>query len=148
MLSPAIESVIKPKRPIGPGWVQAQVALSDLPAILHLNPPETWIHKDGFTVMTAVEKPDAQPGEADLGPEYHVSISRNGWRCTSADAMWVLGQFDVADAKEDNHVPGGFVRHFLRPVADHLSGYECPCQDSEPAIREDKGDFVWRGVPR
>jgi hypothetical protein len=32
-------------------------------------------------------------------------------------------------------------------VADHLSGYECPCQETEPAIREDKGDFVWRAAP-
>lgn len=148
MLNQAIESVIKPKRPTGPGWALVPVPLNELHPLLHLNPPETWIHKDGFRVMTAVEKPDALPGEVDMGPEYHVSISRNGWRCTSVDAMWVLGQFDVTDAKEDNHVPGGFVRHFWRPVADHLSGYECPCQDSEPAIREDKGDFVWRGVPK
>jgi hypothetical protein len=33
-------------------------------------------------------------------------------------------------------------------VADRLSGYTCPCQNNEPAIREDKGDYVWRGVTR
>jgi len=24
---------------------------------------------------------------------------------------------------------------------------ECACVDEEPAIAEDKGDFIWRGVP-
>lgn len=67
-------------------------------------------------------------------------------RCTSADALWVLAEFDLLDAKEDNHVPGGKVRNWWRPVADHLSGYECPCTDEEPAVRENKGDYVWRGV--
>jgi hypothetical protein len=47
-----------------------------------------------------------------------------------------------------NHVPSGRVRNFWRPVADHLSGYECPCVADEPAIREDKGDYVWRGITR
>ena len=48
--------------------------------------------------------------------------------------------------REDNHVPGGFVRNFWRPVADRFSGYECACVATEPAIVEDKGDFVWRGI--
>ena len=28
--------------------------------------------------------------------------------------------------REDNHVPGGFVRNFWRPVADRFSGYGHP----------------------
>ena len=42
--------------------------------------------------------------------------------------------------------PNGCVRNFWRPVADHLSGYECPCVEHEPAMVEDKGDYVWRGL--
>ncbi|WP_395026564.1 hypothetical protein [Comamonas odontotermitis] len=109
---------------------------------------ECWEHSDGFHVISSVEHPEPAPGEMDLGPEYHITITHEHGRCRSSDALWVLSEFGVADAKEDNHVPNGFVRNFWRPVADHLSGYECPCQDSEPAMREDKGDFVWRGTPR
>lgn len=142
------ERVIQPKRPKeNSGWVQIPYPKHMLDPLLQVDPPDMWEHIDGFRVLSAVEKPTPLPGEVDVGPEYHLSISRNRWRCTLADAMWVLGQFDLADAKEDNHVPNGFVRNFWRPVADNLSGFECPCQETEPAIREDKGDFVWRGVP-
>jgi hypothetical protein len=89
-----------------------------------------------------------EPGQPELGPEYHLSVSLSGARCSAADALFVLAAFELTDAKEDNHVPSGRVRNFWRPVADKLSAYECPCVDDEPAIREDKGDFIWRGVTR
>lgn len=73
-------------------------------------------------------------------------MSKNQRRCTSAEASFVLHHFGLEDAREDNHVPSGMVRNFWRPVNDNLSGYECPCVDEEPAMREDKGDFIWRGV--
>jgi len=112
-------------------------------------PVEAWEHvQNGLFVLSAVEVA-TQPGKVDLGPEYHISISAMGnRRCSSADALWVLAQFDLIDALEDNHVPGGFVRNFWRPVADRFSGYECACVATEPAIVEDKGDFVWRGITR
>ena len=75
-----------------------------------------------------------------------MSVSYHGSRCDTAAAKWVKRQFNLEDATEDNHVPGGVVRNFWRPVADNLSGYQCPCVKTEPAIREDKGDFVWRGL--
>ena len=83
------------------------------------------------------------------GPEYHLSISRQHRtlgtrRCTSEEARWVLVQFRLEGAKEDNHVPGGMVRNFWRPVADHLVGRECLCVADENAISEDRGDFIWR----
>jgi hypothetical protein len=137
------DSVIKPKRPSGPGWrpLKQQLAVLGYPA-------EAWEHPEsGLFVLSAVEVVN-EPGKPSLGPEYHLSISANGQRCTSGDALWVLAQFDLSDAKEDNHVPSGMVRNFWRPVADHLSGYECPCNSDEPAMVEDQGDFVWRGVTR
>ena len=146
-----ITSVIQPKRPnaTATGWSTANHMLT---TVHHLNamgfPWQAWMHKDGLLVISAVEKPDPEPGEFDAGPEYHLSISAMGQRCTSAQALWALGQFDLIDAKEDNHVPSGRVRNFWRPVADRFSGFERPCQESEPAIREDKGDFVWRGITR
>jgi len=33
-------------------------------------------------------------------------------------------------------------------VADRFSGYERACVATEPAMVEDKGDFVWRGITR
>lgn len=139
--------VISPKRPAAPGWVRASGWAPPRELVALGYPVEAWAHRaNGLFVLSAVEKPDPQPGEMDVGPEYHLSISANGQRCSSADAVWVLAQFDLLDAKEDNHVPSGRVRNFWRPVADRLSGYECPCQDVEPAIRESKGDYIWRGV--
>lgn len=141
------ESIIKPKRPKDPRWQQE----APPPAALNLGfPIEVWWHPEHrLQAFSAVEVAH-DPGTVDLGPEYHLSISaedhRGKKRCTSADALWVLDQFGLTDAKEDNHVPGGIVRNFWRPVADKLSGYECPCVDEEPAIREDKGDFTWRGT--
>ena len=138
------ESIIKPKTPSGTGWVKIHNPIAALRSLGY--PHATWRHHaNGLLVISAVEVA-TDPGQPSLGPEFHLSISQNGARCSAADALWVLAQFNLTDAKEDNHVPGGKVRNFWRPVADHLSGYECPCTEVEPAIREDKGDYVWRGL--
>lgn len=141
-----VEAIVKPKRPRGPTWGRARWWVCP-PQLAELGyPVEAW--EDAATrlfVLSAVEV-TSEPGKPDLGPEYHLSVSRNGQRCSSEDALWVLDQFGLSDAKEDNHVPSGRVRNFWRPVADNLSGYECPCVADEPTIREDKGDFVWRGI--
>lgn len=140
------ESIIKPKRPATPGWRRAAWWTCP-PQLAELGyPVEAWEHPHtGLFALSAVEVV-AEAHGPDLGPEYHLSLSLNGGRCPSCDALFVLNAFGLVDAKEDNHVPGGFVRNFWRPVADNLSGYECKCVDEEPAMREDKGDFVWRGV--
>lgn len=140
-------SVIAPKRPVAPGWRQIHdkiQVLDDLGSAY-----EVWANYDAMLgVITSVEVAAEARGIAPLGPSYHVSISAFGKRCSAADALWVLGQFDLADAKEDNHVPSGNCRNFWRYVADNLSGYDCPCAETEPTIHEDKGDYVWRGAPR
>lgn len=143
------ESIIKPKRPTGEGWRRAvwwQQPTHAFPVAGY--PIEAWEHPNGLFVLSAVEVTEVEPGSEELGPEYHISVSRMGQRCSSAEALWAMAQFDLVDATEDNHVPSGCVRNFWRPVADRLSGYTCPCQDHEPAIHEDKGDYVWRGVTR
>ena len=141
-----VESILKVKRPIAPNWQRAAwwQCPPQLAALGY--PVEAWEHrKSGLFVLSAIEVAH-DPGQPDLGPEYHLSVSLNGQRCSLADALFALAAFGLEDAKEDNHVPNGRVRNFWRPVADHLSGYECSCVDEEPAIREDKGDFVWRGL--
>ncbi|WP_020160546.1 hypothetical protein [Methylobacter marinus] len=139
-------TIISPKEPAGTGWVK-------------MPPIPQWITmgfdgvafqhiESGLCAISAVEVAQAEPGAEHIGPEYHISISKRGQRCTMQEAKWVLKQFNLEDAEEDNHVPDGKVRNFWRPVADRLSGYQCPCKDSEPAIREDGGDYVWRGIPK
>jgi len=141
-----ITSIIKPKRPTAPGWRRIR-DVAHMPIAAMGYPFEVWAHDaNGPGVISAVEVAAEQAGMQPLGPAYHLSVSAFGQRCSSADAVWVLGQFDLVDAEEDNHVPNGKVRNFWRYVADHLSGIKCPCVEVEPAIVEDKGDFVWRGL--
>lgn len=140
-------TVIPPKRPIVPGWRRLPDAITrTLPIAGEGYPFEVWANDSAkLGVISAVEVASEARGLPALGPAYHLSVSRFGDRCSSADALWALAQFDLSDAKEDNHVPGGKVRNFWRYVADNLSGYEYACVDVEPAVREDKGDYVWRG---
>ena len=136
-------SVIKTKRPKGKGWVEGPTApVSEMFGY----PSKYWFYPERkIAVISAVEVA-SDPGEIELGPEYHISISKNRSRCSTNEARFVLKAFDMIDADEDNHVPGGFVRNYWKPVAENLIGYVCPCKEEEPAIVEDKGDFVWRGI--
>jgi hypothetical protein len=136
-------SIISVLRPKGDGWRELpcdKQFMFGQPARLFYNSQQS------LAVISAVEF--ASDGKIDKGPEYHISISRqlNGGprRCDSNQAKWVLDQFGLDGAEEDNHVPHGVVRNFWRPVATGLIGMECECKAEEPAIREDKGDFVWR----
>lgn len=142
-----VPSAVQPKRPKGGEWQQIPP-----PKIMQYDgfPVTVWLHtQSGIYVISTVEVVRPEPGEPEIGPEYHLSMSCYGRaRVRRQDAKWVLKQFGLEDAKEDNHVPHGIVRNFWRPVADNLSGYECPCIDEEPAMREDRGDYVWRGVTR
>jgi hypothetical protein len=143
-------NIIDPKRPTGPGWVRHPLMAAFAARVAQMGgyPTETWAHEQcDMWVVSSVEVA-TDPGQPELGPEYHLSVSAMGERCTPEQAAWVLQQFGLEDAREDNHTPGGKVRHFWRPVADKLSGYECPCVADEPAVREDKGSFVWRGVTK
>lgn len=142
----ASESIIQPKTPKSKEWISGPA----VPQAVTLGYPAlSFMHPTGLYVISAVEVTKQEPGAEALGPEYHISISkRGGRRCTMQEAKWVLRQFDCDDAEEDNHVPNGIVRNFWRPVADKFSGYQCPCKAAEPAMKEDKGDYVWRGVTR
>ncbi|WP_261533582.1 hypothetical protein [Burkholderia multivorans] len=144
-----IESVIKPRRPKADGWKFMGPASPE--ATLGYE-GECWFHRASCLFAISAVEVAAPEGGVSKGPEYHVSISLQTLagpaRCTSADAVFVLAAFDLLEAEEDNHVPNGLVRNFWRPVAEPLIGLECACKADEPAIVEDKGDFVWRGVTR
>lgn len=138
-----MHSIIKPKRPIIEGWRQGP---TPPPEVSLGYESEWWFHPVyKLSVISAVEV--AKDGDGiERGPEYHISVSKKGCRrCSSQEARLVLKQFDLEGAEEDNHVPYGIVRNFWRPVAESLIGLECACKESEPAMVEDKGDYVWRG---
>ena len=136
---------VKVLMPKGPGWREIPM---DKRFTLGY-PSRAFIHTSNLAVISSVEVA-SEPG-MDKGFEYHVSISKQSTsgsgRCTSNEACWVLKQFDLDGAEEDNHVPGGIVRNFWRPVANNLVGIECPCKEAEPEVKEDKGDFIWRPAP-
>ena len=117
-------------------------------------PIERWIEeKNDISVLSAVEVvAEKDNKEKYREPEYHLSMAkmlflpylpRVGRLDTNA-AKWVLCEFGLEYATEDNHVPHGMVRNFWRPVAGHLVGRPCPCIFTEVEIRENKGDYVWR----
>lgn len=136
-------SIIAPKRPSKDDWIYCGKAPSSITlgfeGHIWLSPSKS------LSVISAVEVAH-DFNDLDKGPEYHLSISRRQQRCTSNEARFVLRIFNMEDAEEDNHVPGGFVRNFWMPVNENLIGHECRCKSEEAAIIEDKGDFVWRSL--
>lgn len=137
-------SLFTVKRPNGTGW-------REVPGAQQFGlgyPARAFFHdRHNLAVISAVEV----ASDENKGPEYHISVSKQlagPQRCTSDEARWVLAQFDMDGAEEDNHVPIGKVRNFWRPLATGLIGKDCACKADESAIVEDKGDFVWRGVPK
>lgn len=145
------QSIIKPLRPkkIGRKVGQWNQWPTPEPLARAGYPCERWyLPEFMLQVISAIEVAYEGDGTSK-GPEYHISISKlqDGIlpsRVDSMQAKWVLEQFGLEGAEEDNHVAGGVVRNFWRAVAEPLIGKECACKEDEPAIKEDKGDFVWR----
>lgn len=140
-------SIIAVLRPQGSGWEEIEGAKRYTLGY----PSRAFYHnRSRLFVMSAVEVASDADG-IDKGPEYHISISKQlidgPVRCDSNEAKWVLAQFKLDGAEEDNHVASGKVRNFWRTVATGLIGLECACKAEESEIVEDRGDFVWRGTP-
>lgn len=141
--------IIKPLRPLNQApnrWFQSDAVMRSA------YPLERWIeYGSNVSVLSSVELAVEKDGSSNC-PEYHISISQMAWphgkfsvtRVDTNLAKWVLAEFGLDGAEEDNHVPHGVVRNFWRPVASTLVGKECPCKAEEVVIRENKGDFVWR----
>ena len=147
-----IQLIIKPLRPQGPGWVQWPVDTSAWDAKPYAI--ERWYNRGQETQVLSAVEVILPEGARETRPEYHVSVSglkhgaTKNYRCRDSRARWVLKEFGLDSWFEDNHVPHGLVRNFWRPVADPQVGDVCSCVESEPAVREMKGDYVWRDAPR
>jgi hypothetical protein len=149
----SLPSVIQPLRPKNQSRTQWFQDEAIHPQLLRAGYPiERWLHyATNINVLSAVEVATDKDGSSN-GPEYHISISKATWpngrytptRIDTNEAKWVLAEFGVDGAEEDNHVPHGVVRNFWRPVASGLVGKECKCKAEEVVIKEMKGDFIWR----
>lgn len=141
------DSIVQPKRPrnisawdILPGGVGPLAAMG--------YPYQRWMHKKlGIRVISAVEVATDTPGQPSTkGPEYHLSATihfagRLG-RVPAELIPWLLKEFDIEGAEEDNHVNAGIARNFWKPVAERLVGIECACKEDEPLVIE--GDYEYR----
>lgn len=140
-----IHDIIQPLQPkADPDWG----TLGDVRTQMRSGYPiEAWFHlRMELFVLSAVEVATDGDGTTK-GPEYHLSVSkrRGGCtpeRCMADEAKWMLEQFGLDGWEEDNHVPGGQVRNFWRPVAEPLIGKECACKKTEHLVVE--GDFEHR----
>lgn len=147
-----IRSVVQPLRPLRQGRTKWFRDFNIAAGLIKAGYPiERWLHyATDIQVLSAVEVAVDKDGSSN-GPEYHLSVSRavyvprfHAVRIDTNDAKWVLAEFGLDGAEEDNHVPNGVVRNFWRPVASGLVGKECRCKAEEVVIKEMKGDFIWR----
>lgn len=144
-----MESLIKPLTPNGNYWecvgrVPRELLFGYEGFYWHFPPRR-------FFVISALEV--VAPERVDLGPEYHVSLTKRDrkdrmLRTTRFEADFVVQAFGLEDADEDNHVPGGIARNFWLPVAEHLRGYVCPCKETEQPIHDKLNDYTWRVAPK
>lgn len=143
--------IVHPLRPAGGGWVQwpwYQPAGYARPYAI-----ERWYNRGQEVQAVSAIEIVLPEGAKEGRPEYHISVSglahgaERPYRCSDSRARWVLKQFGLEGWFEDNHVPHGVVRNWWRPVAEPKVGEICACVESEPTMREMKGDYVWRGAP-
>lgn len=138
-------SIIQTLKPKNKDWIELAVP----PQMRHESIAITcWAHPElRFCAISAIEKAMDKDG-IDRGPEYHLSFSKdnNGIkvRCDSNEVKWLLDQFGLEGAEEDNHVPHGIARNFWRTVREDMIGLECGCKETEPIMKENKGDYIWR----
>ncbi|MBY0416445.1 MAG: hypothetical protein K2W88_00080 [Pararheinheimera sp.] len=139
-MTASVLSVVRPKEPLGAGWVSRGPILQNLTEYAHC----AWHHPGmKLMVISSVEVTDE-----NIGPQYHLSITKGKLgggkprRCSLEEARYATKQFGMSGSVEDNHSP--VMRSYWMPVAEHLQGYDCKCKDEEAAIIE--GDYTWRPV--
>jgi len=139
-LNPPTENLIQPAKPIPSSRFELVKTEKDTRGYDR----HWYVHPEGFIACSAMEVTNGIIRN-DYIPQFHLSISKaGGRRCSSQDAAFICKQFGLGDALEDNHVQSGFVRNFWLPVDENKQGRECECVNDEIAIKEDKGDFIWR----
>lgn len=141
--------IVHPFRPLSErGWEEWQVVTSHWEKQPYAI--ARWYNRaNEVSVISSIEMVEESYGKPPR-PEYHISVSGLAYvgveiyRCSEQRAQWVLKKFGAENFTQDNHVPNGKVRNYWRPVADPLAGQSCPCIEVEPAVKEMKGDYIWR----
>ncbi len=122
-----------PKRPVRGNWVYGGSAQWGI----------VWDRLDGVRAISSIDIASPEEG-APAVPNFHISISKNGNRCSIEEARQVLSDFEAEDLEEDNHDPKHRGRHFWLQV-DPGHRKPCPCKDTEEPI-DDKG-YIYRKLP-
>jgi len=141
--------IIRPLKPKGPGWIEWDCDTTRWPR-KPIEAHRYYNRANEVQVISALENVQERPG-VESWVEYHVSVSgvkygsARPYRISEKRAQWTLREFGLDGSTQDNHVPGGVVRNYWRPIAEPNVGRECPCVETESKITEMKGDYVWRG---
>lgn len=99
-----------------------------------------WV-RGNLQVISSLQIMDMPDGSGERGPQWHVSVSRQGLRrASNADMERVRKAFKMQQAEEDNHQPG--VTRNLMLVCDPARRVTCECKETEEVIREPDG-FEW-----
>lgn len=88
-------------------------------------------------VISALVNAELPDGSGELGPQWHISITRKRRRPKDTDVRRALRAFGMVGAEEDNHHPG-YARHFWLPV-DPARRVDCECKAEETTIVEADG---------
>lgn len=125
------------QRPRGRGWAWIPV------------PPSAWAPgtlaasrwTDGrLSVISTLILAELPDGSGEVGPQWHVSVSRFGKRPKPAELARAQRAFGIVGWEEDNHHPGN-ARHFFRPV-DPARRVACECKTTETIHVEPDG-YTW-----
>jgi len=106
----------------------------------HIPDASMWRSHDGLVVISSLNHaylPGTQ--DTEIGPQWHVSVSRAPERSLVADVERVVECFGMPAFDEDNHHPG-IARHLWCPV-DERYRQGCECKLTEQLIVD--GDYQW-----
>lgn len=80
------------------------------------------------------------PDGSGVGPQWQVSISRNGKRPKPTDIRRALRAFGMVGAELDNHHPGN-AQHYWMPL-DPAHRVDCECKTDEVTVTDPDG-YKW-----
>lgn len=129
------------RRPRGSEWHEVFIPgdASDVADIA----ASAWV-SGPLRVISALSMAELPDGSGEVGPQWHISITRKGKRPKPTDVRRALRAFGMVGTEEDNHHPGN-ARHFWLPV-DPARRVECECKATEVNVTDADG-YRWTNEP-
>lgn len=90
-----------------------------------------WMRRRILAISTCVTAA-APDGSGDAIPQWHISFTNEGRRCTDEEVRQSLAAFRLTGADEDNHEPG-MARHYWMPL-DPARRTDCECKTTEKTV--------------